>query len=300
MRGGLLNNVVGGIACAALLCATGCGGNGSSIDGGPSQRLVSISATRELVLTCRGRGSPTVVFISGARGAFDDWTHIVSRDGGPPEPSAAAVFGQVAQLTRACAYDRPGTENFDGRPTRSTPVLQPTDAADGVADLYALLSAARVPGPYVLVAHSLGGVIAYLYAAEHAEHVAGLVMVDPGSAFLASTLGAAQWASFVRAARALGDPITTEAHDYERSVAEIGAAPAVVGVPATVLTADMPFDFGAGTEAATWRAWGEAQARLAAQLHARHVTDTDSGHYLAGEQPALVTREIRAIVERSR
>lgn len=279
--------------------ASGCGGGSGTADAEPSARLVSIGDGRQMVLACRGEGSPTVVLISGARGASDDWTHVVDAGSGVPEPSHRAVWPQVARVTRVCAYDRPGTTTFTGAPTRSTPVLQPTSAQDGVADLHALLSAAEVPGPFVLVAHSLGGVIAALHAAEHSTTVAGLVLVDPGSKFLKTSLAPAQWEMFAAGAKMLGDPITTEAHDYERSLAEIAAAPDIAAIPATVLTADKPFDFGAGTHD-TWPAWLDAQERLATLLRARHVTDTDSGHYIAGEQPALVTGEILAVVARVR
>jgi pimeloyl-ACP methyl ester carboxylesterase len=252
-----------------------------------------------MALTISGKGSPTVVLISGARGAYDDWMHVVRGGGGTPEPSNAAVLPQVARFTRVFAYDRPGTTTFTGDLTRSTPVLQPTSAQEGVADLHALLSAAKVPGPYVLVAHSLGGVIAYLYAAEYPKDVAGLVLIDAGSPFLKSALTPAQWERFADGAKTLGDPVTMEAADYERSLAEIAAAPPVPAIPATVLTSDKPFDFGAGTQD-TWPAWINAQDQLAALLHARHVTKTDSGHYIAGEQPALVTAEILAIVNQER
>jgi hypothetical protein len=61
-----------------------------------------------------------------------------------------------------------------------------------------------------------------------------------------------------------------------------------------VLTADHPFDFGVGG-AATWSAWLAAQKRLAGELSAEHVTDTNSGHYIAGERPGLVVGAIRQI-----
>jgi carboxylesterase len=38
---------------------------------------------------------------------------------------------------------------------------------------------AGVPGPYVLVGHSLGGIIVRLFAATYPDEVAGLVLVNP-------------------------------------------------------------------------------------------------------------------------
>ena len=53
----------------------------------------------------------------------------------------------------------------------------PRTVADSVVDLNTLLMAAEVPGPYVLVAHSWGGMIAQLYARSHPDDVVGLVLV---------------------------------------------------------------------------------------------------------------------------
>src|SRR3712207_8143669 len=53
---------------------------------------------------------------------------------------------------------------------------KPRSAAEVVADLHALLTVARVPGPYVLAGHSLGGLYARLYATTYHDAVSGLVL----------------------------------------------------------------------------------------------------------------------------
>jgi pimeloyl-ACP methyl ester carboxylesterase len=259
--------------------------------------LVDIGGGRQMYMECSGTGSPTVVLVSGFRGSNDDWTHVIDPDdsAGDPKPSDSAVFPEVGSFTRVCAYDRPGTTYTDGTPTTSTPVPQPTSAQDGTADLHALLTTAEEPGPYVIVAHSWGGLIGYLFASDYPDEVSGLVLIDPGSEFLKTALTPEQWATFVEAAKQLGDPEDLEGADYESSVDALRAAPPVGSIPAVVLTSDKPFDFGAGD--GTWPAWLAAQDQLATLLSAKHITNTNSGHYIAGEQPKLVVDSIHQVVE---
>jgi pimeloyl-ACP methyl ester carboxylesterase len=154
--------------------------------------LVDIGG-RRLYLECRGQGSPTVVLESGYGNDSDGWS-IDSPD--VPQPQ---VLPGVARFTRVCAYDRPGTVGLDL--SRSDPVPQPRTAPAVVADLHALLQAAGVPGPYVLVGHSLGGMFVRLYAHTYPEEVVGLVLVDarPDGLFepIERRLTPHQWASLL-------------------------------------------------------------------------------------------------------
>ena len=119
-------------------------------------RLVDIGG-RKLNLFCSGTGSPTVVFESPSGGAGWEWW---------------AVQTKVAARTRACVYDRAGFGFSDPSP-------RPADAENAVDDLHALLQAAGVVPPYVLVGNSFGGGAAELFTWRHPAEVSGLVLVEP-------------------------------------------------------------------------------------------------------------------------
>ena len=126
-------------------------------------------------------------------------------------------------------------------------------------------------GPYVLVAHSWGGLTAKLFASRYPNAVAGLVLVDPGSEFLKTSLTPAQWAKLAGAAKKLGEPRALEAVDYEPSVAALRAAPPARAIPMVVLTADKQFDFRRGRCGDVARLAGSSgSCRNASQRQARH------------------------------
>ena len=260
--------------------------------------LIDIGGGRKIHLECRGTGSPTVVLISRTRGAHDDWTDLIDlkNPAGAPKAGESAVFPQVSKFTRVCAYDRPGTTRNDNTVTDSTPVLQPTTAQQGVVDLHALLTATKEPGPYVLVGHSWGGLIARLFASTYPDEVAGLVLVDPASEFLKTSLTPEQWATYIKATKELIEPKGLEAPDHARTLGLLHGTPKVHPMPIVVLTSDKRFDFGAGGPE-TWPAWRTAHDRLAKLLNAKHVSDTNSGHTIQMEQPQLVVDAIRQVVE---
>jgi len=121
----------------------------------PSGRLVDIGGYR-LHLNCTGKIGPTVVLISGAGDFSFDW---------------ALVQPDVARFARVCSYDPAGLAWSDPGPT-------PRTMRQDAFELHALLKAARIRGPYVLVGHSLGGLMARVYAETYPNEVGGLVLVD--------------------------------------------------------------------------------------------------------------------------
>src|SRR5262245_31888249 len=220
--------------------------NAHAVESSDFAGLIDIGGSRKIYLQCSGTGTPTVVLVSGTRGAYDDWTCVINAASSdrPVKSSESAVFPQVARFTQVCAYDRPGTARLGNTRTDSTPVRQPTTAQQGVADLHALLMAAKEPRPYLLVGHSWGGFIARLIASTYPAEVSGLVLLDSASEFLKQSLTPTQWATYIEATKKLIEPNGLEAPDHERSLKLLHTTPRVQTMPIVVITSDKRFDFG--------------------------------------------------------
>jgi pimeloyl-ACP methyl ester carboxylesterase len=107
-------------------------------------------------IDCRGQGSPTVILESGLSDTFISWRKV--------QP-------QIAQITRVCSYDRAGLGYSDSsRQARTSNVM--------ATELHALLHAADIAPPYILVGHSLGGFTVRLFASLYRNELAGMVLLD--------------------------------------------------------------------------------------------------------------------------
>lgn len=314
LRAALLSAPLFATALAAPPAGGGTQANNRDVAG-----LVDIGDGRRIYLECRGTGSPEVILISGKGNDAADWSEILD----PADPvraarhdlllagqgrllkSASAVFPSVAQFTRVCAYDRPGTR-IAGNNT-STPVVQPHPLSQDVRDLSRLLTAAHEAGPYVLVANSYGGLIALLYARTHAGEIAGLVMVDGATERMKQVLGPAKLARWDASSR-VSSPESPEAVELADAFETIRAAPPVPGCPAVVLSAGKPWPpappdaMGDARDdtSPTFADWQAAQDLLAASLNARHVTVATSGHSIYLYEPQLVANAIRDTVNEAR
>ena len=132
-------------------------------------------------IDCTGAGSPTIVLEAGAGDQLLYWQTI--------QP-------QLARVTRVCSYDRAGLG-------WSEPSRGPHDAEAIVRELHALLAAAGVRPPLVLVGASAGGYYVREYAREFPGEAVGFAFLDASFPTQVDELpGQRQWYDAERPRRA--------------------------------------------------------------------------------------------------
>jgi pimeloyl-ACP methyl ester carboxylesterase len=137
-------------------------------------RAVQLADGRKINLYCEGSGQPTVVMEAGLGAGASSWH---------------TVQDEIAKTSRVCVYDRAGYFGL------SSPISGERSAGLEADDLHAMLRAAHLRPPYVLVGHSLGGYIVRLFAYRHSEDVSGLLLIDPSSEYQSSLFPASAKAS---------------------------------------------------------------------------------------------------------
>ncbi len=155
------------IAAASASCAMaartsiGVDASNGSWDEARAGRIVRLPDGRRLNFRCSGFGAPTVLLESGFGATSMAWRRL------------API---VAHSRLVCAYDRAGSGFSDAGP-------MPRDGRAIARDLDQGLRAARIPGPFILVGHSAGGLYIRVFAALRPADVVGLVLVDPSATY---------------------------------------------------------------------------------------------------------------------
>ncbi|MGH6910935.1 MAG: alpha/beta fold hydrolase [Phenylobacterium sp.] len=124
----------------------------------PRGEMIDLGGRRLHVVRAGERGDkPTIVLEHGAFGCASDWGVVQAR--------------LADKGLHSIAYDRAGLGLSDPGP-------QPRDGRALNADLSAVLEAMGETGPFVLVGHSMGGLMVRLFALNHPGQVLGVVLVD--------------------------------------------------------------------------------------------------------------------------
>ncbi|MGH3401336.1 MAG: alpha/beta fold hydrolase [Streptosporangiaceae bacterium] len=274
----------------------------------PLGRLVSVGGRRLHVLE-EGHGPPTIVVVPALGEGVLSWVR---------------VQRELAAEVRVVLYDRAGIGWSD-------PPRRGRRTSDGVAeDLRALLAAAGIEPPYVLVAHSLGGIFARRFAARYPGTVAGLVLVDSSHEEQASRRGvhgwphgrsscfknAWQWQRYVLGARRLAaglgllheldadtaqDALPEHAGAYRAMMLSSRERRAVVReilMMARLSEPPRPLESIPLTVITAGRqqipGWREMQDELAAlSADSTHLVAEGAGHYVHLEAPEVVIQAIR-------
>jgi len=255
-------------------------------------KLVDVDG-RKMHIVCAGSGAPTVILESGMGDGFDRWSKV------QPE---------IARDYRTCSYDRAGIGTSDPRNGRSVALL--------AGDLHALLKAAGEKPPYVLVGHSLGGLIVRKFAADHPSEVIGMVLVDSAHEeyrrrapavlleesknALAASRAAYEKDKVARTLR--GNPAWWEARFEEWELPDVETAVPPdrrkLDMPLVVITAGKrakPASRSEEAHAAHIALQEELQSELASRSPKSQHWHSGTGHYIQLDQPAMVIDAIRRV-----
>ena len=137
--------------------ATQAGGPGSVQ--ASTGHLVPISQGHKMFLECTGesQGKPIVILATGrGLGSYQNWTLVQSR---------------VAEFAHVCSYDPLGFGESDHVPGDHS-------VSEVVDNMHDLFLSAQLPGPYLLVGASAGGILIRHYEEQYPADVAGFVFVD--------------------------------------------------------------------------------------------------------------------------
>ena len=266
----------------------------------PPGHLVDIGGYR-LHLWCTGDGAPAVILDTGLGGSSPDW---------------GFVQPDVARFTRVCSYDRAGMGYSDPGPS-------PRTARRIASELAELLVRSGIGGPVVLVGASIAGFDVRVFASDHPELAAGLVLVDashedqphevpPMARFvpLLSTIGALRLfgvsfgqrieslapsvRQFARATRFRAAGYQTAADEIihiRQSASEVRSSRRKLTIPVLVITG------GRGADE-NWRQLQRDQASLSER--GCLMIAQESGHVVSVDQPEVVVGAIRTVVETAR
>lgn len=274
----------------------------------PPGRMVDVGG-RSLHLIDIGAGSPAVVIVQAL---------------GTNALDFLGFYRSLASEAHVYVYDRAGLgwSEAPRRGRRTHDVM--------ARELRDLLAAAGISPPYVLVGHSLGGVIARRFAARYPVDVAGLVLIDSSHEDQVRRLRAEGWwghppVSTVRHALKRGTRLLflglyrlLSREDVSDVPPEYAGAAHAVSLTARARRADLrellltlrphgsPPDLGelpltvltAADRDATWNAM---QAELATiSTESTHIVADHGGHFLQRDNPELVRAAIRDMIARIR
>lgn len=277
-------------------------------------KLVDVGG-RKMHIDCAGEGSPTVVLDSGLGDSYLSWHKV--------QP-------QIAAFAHVCSYDRAGLGYSEpSSAARTSKVI--------AAELHALLEAANVPPPYVMVGHSLGGYDVRVFTSLYRSEVVGMVLVDAShpdqenrfprelkdlqgswnreTEFVAYTMP-------FGIPRVLGlceDDVVARAadcnlHSRREQLAEMRAFPeSATQTAATGTLGDMPLavlshdpdkpssDLPPELARATNEAWEKMQEELAhLSTRGTQTIAKNSAHYIQIDRPDVVIDAVRRVVEEAR
>lgn len=247
------------------------------------QRFEKIDLGYELTARITDGDNTVPVVCVNARGtAQDQWDQVVPR----------------LYTHTTVTYDRAGIGRSGPLPPDLT--NQPRTFGALADELRHMLDKLKITSPPVVVGHSVGALIAMLYAARHGAHTAGLVLVDCTTM---QHLTTSHWP--LREGDDEDNNPASSMLDIQGSIAELDAAQWPLLPSAVLASAPGRWTRLASADAAEYapltleeldQQWQDGQRLLAEKLNALLVVADWAGHHVASDQPELVAACINAVI----
>jgi len=204
-----------------------------------------------------------------------------------------AVQSNVEGFSKVCSYDRAGEGRSDKPNQPQTP-----DAV--VADLHRLLELEGIPGPYVLVGASLGGIYVRRFALRYPDLTAGIVLVDSSHE--------EQYNHYAAISPALAERYATQDGRFDRNTFLRVAGQLEPGkplewhfdVPLIVLEHKRLIGPPRTEQDQLAVDWHRLQMDLASWSKYGKLIETKSGHLMAVEEPEIVVESIRDVISQAK
>ena len=231
-----------------------------------------------------GHGKPTIVVEVAMGETIQSWDTLQTKLGG---------------LTTVVTYDRLGLGKSD-----TTTI--PRTIENLSRELHEFLTSNKIPGPYLLVGHSLGTSIIRKYQNEHPENVLGMVLIDPVHENQFENLMALKTPderekTLIDREEFLGTLKPGELneavqyHQQRRAMKEVSYPS---NIPITILGS---FQVGHGATEDDRQVKRELFNQWLTQApQIRLIATTKSGHYIQDSEPQLVIEEVQLMLEKLR
>jgi pimeloyl-ACP methyl ester carboxylesterase len=269
---------------------------------GPAPGVLVDIGGHKLHIRCVGPvdARPIVILEAGGGGFSNAWTR---------------VQDALSPRIRTCAYDRAGLGWSEAGPT-------PRTMKQEVFELHALLTAANIPGPYVLVGHSIGGLLVRRYTEQYGSDVLGVVLAAATHESARLGVIGKGWVRVREQAtgRVVPEPRTAItaskaqtrgyepaedylAEEFQQMYLSRKASPEMLGDrPLIVLAPTRPDPPPPGTSDDLWNELrlekgDQAMGLVLLSKNSKVVRDPLSGHNIQVDNPQLVARAIGEVVE---
>jgi hypothetical protein len=227
-----------------------------------------------LYVNCYGKGTPSVIFESGLGDDNGVWT---------------LVQPEISKNKRTISYDRAGRRNNDTGDLLRT-------SLDQVHELHTVLSKAKVKAPYIIVAHSIGGYNARLFAGTYPKEVSGIIFVDCSHENQFEDRvkrSSSNEIEIVKSQLIGGEQTFDELLISANQVKEIRKKDALRNIPIVVLTSGHKGDKSSIITEETWLNYQNDLVSLSD--YSQHIIVYDSSHYIQKDKPQIVIDAIKGI-----